>query len=1299
MGFATCFSCKMMKMLWNAGVSFSFSLSATLCLLNWTAALDIPLEALGHTNIEQLPTITEQSPTSQVAFPFDEKFPIKCEAKGNPHPEFKWTKDGQPFDPSNDPRVTMVENSGTFIIGNSGNISEFQGVYRCSATNKLGTAISEEIEIIIPTIPKFPKEKNPPITVEEGNAVVLQCNPPKGIPPLKIHWMTISLQHIDQDERVSVGLNGDLYFSNVLEKDSRRDYCCFAAFPRIRTIVQKTPMTLIVNRIQSFNDTESSVTSGANSILQRRPKLLTPSGGHSTINIVKGNVLQLECIAEGLPTPKIEWTRLDGELPKRAAFPNQGKLLKISEVTEAENGLYQCNAANALGKVLHNFQVTVEEPPRWLSKPESMIYTIGADVTLDCKAAGKPEPTIQWKVNGVPLRNVPVSIDNQIVRRNVKKTDSAVYQCEASNKHGTILASANILVMNLPPMLLTDNNLEYAAVEGKDVLLDCKVFGSPHPVVEWDREDSASPVQGPKYFIYENGSLNIKNTIKEDSGLYTCLTGNTEGKAAITAILDIRDATQIVEPPENIKVLRGSTAQFTCGAKYDSASANDFQVSWNKDNEEITFIHTDNSRFYVEDGVLQIINVSSEDQGNYTCVASTALDQAQETAALIVLDVPDPPEDLKLSEPKNTSVRLNWTPGNSHNKPITEFIVEYEESRWKPGDWHELVRVAGNHTSALLKLHGHVDYQFRVSAVNEIGRSQPSDPSDRYKTLPRAPENNPGGIVMEGNLPNEIHIKWEPLKPIEQNGPGLEYKVSWRRKGVEDNWNEEIVKRHSFFIRNTPTFEPYEIQIQAINHLGFGPEPKVVTGFSGEDFPESAPQNVAVEIMNSTVIKVNWLRVPQENIRGHLGGYRVHWWKVRSLLEEKRGHSEKHSLTFPGDRNHGMVPGLKPFSEYSLIVMAFNGRGNGPASAPFTFKTPEGVPEHPALLRVASFNKDSITLLWVPPLEQNGILTGHMLQYQLINDTEELGNLHNITISDLTVTRWKVGGLEASSKYKFYMSACTRVGCGKPITEEGITTMEGGHTPDLSIPTTTLSPVANVSLSSIEPALLNISSSVSDTKANISWITGMAQKESEFYIAYMNNRKGNWKISEAVNISQNFHIIEGLDPGSEYTIRLMTKNWVDNTSIFEDVVETRGKAYAGIYDGISTQGWFIGVMCAVALLTLIMLIACFVQRNKGGKYSVKEKEDLHPDLESQGINEDTFCEYSDNDEKPLKGSLESLDGEMKAAESGDSLAGYADEEHDQFNEDGSFIGEYAAHRNKGPVGVNGNSKGLHPVTA
>lgn len=54
------------------------------------------------------------------------------------------------------------------------------------------------------------------------------------------------LEHIEQDERVYMGIDGNLYFSNALKKDSRPDYCCFAAFSTIRTIVQKTPMAVLV---------------------------------------------------------------------------------------------------------------------------------------------------------------------------------------------------------------------------------------------------------------------------------------------------------------------------------------------------------------------------------------------------------------------------------------------------------------------------------------------------------------------------------------------------------------------------------------------------------------------------------------------------------------------------------------------------------------------------------------------------------------------------------------------------------------------------------------------------------------------------------------------------------------------------------------------------------------------------------------------------------------------------------------------------------------------------------------------
>ncbi|KAM9524197.1 neural cell adhesion molecule L1-like protein isoform 14-T16 [Salvelinus alpinus] len=1144
-----CGAMRMRSSMWSPGLALLMGVVVSVCAFHLTTAIDIPLE------VEQLPTITEASPSSLIAFPFDESFPMTCEAKGNPKPEYRWTKNGEEFDPYQDPRLIKEDNSGTFVIPNTGNLTEYQGTYRCYADNELGTAITEEIEFVVPHVPKFPKEKIDPIKVEEGQPVILECNPPKGIPPLQIYWMTIDLQHIEQDERVSMGLNGDLFFSNALEKDSRRDYCCFAAFPRIRTIVQKNAMSVVVK--------------STNSILERKPSLLMPSGVKSETQLVKGDELLLECIAEGFPTPKIEWVRMGHRLPDRATIENHGKLLSIDRVNEDDSGKYMCKAKNIHGEANHSFDVSVEEPPKWVSEPESQLSTIGSDVHIKCSATGTPQPTIQWRVNGKPLKEVPASnrkvSDDTIVLHNAKSIDSAVYQCEASNRHGTLLANANIMIMNLPPMILTEEGLEYSAVEGKSVVMHCKVFSSPPSIVTWNKDDSTGSVEGPRFTVHQNGSLEIHNVEKEDMGQYTCYTKNTEGKSAITALLDVKDPTKISQAPEDLHVLIGTTAQLSCLAMYDNSFSGDFEIVWEKDDMEIALNHTENSGYFLEDGILQIVNVSHRDQGMYTCVARTPVDQDTASALLIVLDVPDAPENLVLSEHKGRSVKLKWIPGDDHNSSTTDFIIEYEESQWEPGNWNELQRVPGNHGSAVLKLYGHVDYRFRVSGVNAVGRGRPSEPTERYKTPPAAPDKNPENIKIEGHLAHEMDINWEPLSPIEHNGPGLEYKVSYKRQDVEEDWHEHVVKRHSFVVKGTPTFVPYEVRIQARNHQGWGPEPKVMTGYSGEDFPSAAPDDVEVEVMNNSLVKVSWTRVHKDKLHGHLGGYRISWWRLRSLLDSKKTHGNKHTLTFPGDRNHAMVPGLTPFSEYSLIVMTFNGRGNGPGSHAVNFKTPEGVPEENPVFRVTDVQKHTIALTWAPPLVANGVVTGYRLEYQLINDTEEVGVLQSMDISSPDTTSCVLQNLEAVSRYKFYLRSCTRVGCGPQVSEESTTT-----------------PVARL---------------------------------------------------------------------------------------------------ASIHGGISTQGWFIGLMCAMAVLTLIVLIACFVNRNKGGKYAVKEKEDLHPDLESQGMHDDTFCEYSDNDEKPLKGSQHSLSGQIKAEDSGDSLVDYGDEDA-QFNEDGSFIGEYAGRKEK-----------------
>ncbi|XP_061474573.1 neural cell adhesion molecule L1-like protein isoform X2 [Rhineura floridana] len=1154
----------------------------TVCLLlfvlSLAAATEIPL------SVPQLPTITEQ-PTDQVAFPFDEEFTIKCEAKGNPHPNFTWKKDGKLFDLRGDPRILMSNNSGTFVVRNRGNISMFQGRYRCNASNELGTAMSEEIALVVPGIPKFPKEKIDPIEVEHGDAMVLHCNPPKGIPPLHIYWMNIDLQHIPQDERVSMSLKGDLFFANVEENDSRSDYCCFAAFPRLRTIVQKMPMTLTVTRSKHTNDSSSPNTAKANLIKERKPKLLIPvSSGHSSeVTVMKGSDIFLECIAEGLPTPHLIWRRVDRGRLDRGVTENFGKILKIEQAAADDAGLYECIAKNALGETKHQFTVGVEEPPTWVMKPKSGVYGIGESFVLLCQAIGYPEPTIKWKVNGMPPDETEIKSNRaafstrEISVTDLELQDSAVYQCEATNKHGTILATANIDVLNIPPEMLTPDGEEYVAVVGYPSHLYCQFFAVPSPDVSWTKDYSMQHLNPD-----QNGTLEIRVTRKEDAGSYTCLVKNSAGRRAITATLTVRNATRISVLPKNPQVLKSHSVLLKCHSECDSHLKHHFKISWRKDGEELLKNDTEDGRIIMEMDTLFIPNVELEDQGVYTCVGTTSLDSATDDSRITVLYVPDPPEDLRLSEKRDRNVRLSWNAGSSNNSPINESIVEFEENRWEPRKWQELIRLPGNDTTVVLPLAPYVNYQYRVISVNAVGRSQPSEPSERYETPPAAPDKNPENIRIEASEPHEMNMTWEPLKPIEQNGPGLEYKVTWRQQDNAE-WDEETVKKHFLVLKNTPTFVPYDIKVQAVNNFGSGPEPNIITGYSSEDIPEAAPSNVIVHAINSTLAKAIWSTIPKDRVRGHLRGYKVSWWKIRSRLDGKSRHPEKHFLTFNADRNDGMIPGLEPFSEYHLTVLAFNSKGAGPESPTYTFQTPEGVPEKPHFLKILNLDKDSVTLSWGLPKKPNGIVSGYILQYQRINETDDIGPLHEINITNPSSFSFRLSNLSISTKYKFYARACTVQGCGKAITEEAVTISEG-------------------------------------------------------------------------------------------------------TSI-------------GIYERISTQGWFIGLMAAIALLTLLLLTVCFVKRNKGGKYSVKEKEDLHPDPEGQSIKDEIFGEYSDSDEKPLKGSLRSLNMDIKGAESADSLVDYGDGDHRMFNEDGSFIGAYTGCKEKASIESIGSSTATFPLHA
>ncbi|XP_057711082.1 receptor-type tyrosine-protein phosphatase delta isoform X20 [Corythoichthys intestinalis] len=668
-----------------------------------------------------------------------------------------------------------------------------------------------------------------------------------------------------------------------------------------------------------------------------------------------------------------------------------------------------------LGLLLH--LADAQTPPKFLRTPNDQTGVQGGVASFICQATGDPRPKIVWNKKGKKVSNQRFEViefddgSGSVLRIQPLRTprDEAIYECVASNSVGEISATTRLTVLRedqLPPGFPTiDMGPQLKVVERtRTATMLCAASGNPDPDISWFKDflpvNTTNNNGRIKQLRSESfggtpirGALQIEQSEESDQGKYECVATNNDGtRYSAPANLYVRELREVRRvpprfsiPPTDNEIMPGGSVNITCVAVGSPMP----YVKWMLGAEDLT----PEDDMPIGRNVLELTDVRQS--ANYTCVAMSTLGVIEAVAQITVKALPRTPGVPVVTERTATSITLTWDSGNP--EPVSYYIIQHK-SKYSEDSYKEIDGVATTRYS-VGGLSPYSDYEFRVLAVNNIGRGPPSE-SVEAKTAEQAPSTSPRRVRGQMLSATTAVINWE--EPEEANGQIMGYRVYFTMDSAQhvNMWEKQIVRGVNFItIQGLIPNKTYYIKVLAFTSVGDGPLSPDLQIIAKTGVP-SQPTDFKGEAKSETSILLSWVAPVQTGQENQITGY--------DLLYKKKDDKDERRISFEPTSTY-LMKDLKPFTTYAFRLAARSRHGVGAYTSEISAETPQTLFAKNFHVRAAT--KTSVLLTWEIPDTYNAAQPFTIL-YDNGQSVEVDGKL----------TQKLITGLQPETQYSFLLT-------------------------------------------------------------------------------------------------------------------------------------------------------------------------------------------------------------------------------------------------------------------------------------